>query len=70
MGIKISDAVNGVILPAAKDHAGQAVNHLTVHTQRYYNAVNEALVNVQVKEEAAAVLNSIGEALKNGTFPH
>lgn len=70
VGIKVNDAVNGVILPAAKDYVGQAVNHLSLHTEKYYNAVNKALANVQVREEAEAVLNSVAEALKNGTFPH
>ncbi len=68
VGIKINDAVNGVILPATREYVGQAVNHLIVHTQKYYNAVNEALANVQVKEEAVAALKAIGEALKDGSF--
>jgi hypothetical protein len=70
VGVGINDAVNGVILPAIRGYGGQAVNHLGVHTQRYYNAVNGALADVQVKEEAIAALKWIGEALRNGTFPH
>jgi hypothetical protein len=68
VGIRINDAVNGVLLPATKDYAGQAVNHLTVHTQKYYNAVNQALANVQTREEAVAALKVIGNALLNGTY--
>lgn len=68
-GVRINDAVNGVFLPAAKDYVGQAMNHLTLHTREYYDAVNRAMQNVQTRQEAVEVLTSIRDRLLNGSFP-
>jgi RHS repeat-associated protein len=69
VGVGINDAVNGVILPATKDFVGQASNHLTLHTKRYYDAVNEALANVQSRQQAVEALRKIAEMLRTSTFP-
>jgi RHS repeat-associated protein len=69
VGIQIDEAVNGVVLPAMRDYAGQAANHLTLHTNRYYEAVNQALANVLNREQAVQVLDAIRKSLQGGTFP-
>ena len=68
VGVKINDAVNGVFLPAVKDYAGQAMNHLTLHTHEYYDAVNKLLTTAEGHQEVVAALNFIKEGLLNGTF--
>ena len=68
-GVAIDEAVNGVVLTAVKDYAGRAMNHLTLHTGAYYRAVNQALANAVTREEVIEVLNTIRNALLNGTFP-
>jgi hypothetical protein len=69
VGVQVNEAVNGVFLPATKDYVGQAVNHLTLHTKEYYNAVNAALQNVETRAQAVQVLKDIGNALLNGNYP-
>ena len=61
--------INGVNLPAVKDYAGKAANHLRVHTHEYYNAVNEAMQNLVTKEEMTQALGIIKDRLLNGKFP-
>jgi RHS repeat-associated protein len=68
VGVQIDEAVNGVFLPAVRDYTGQAANHLTLHTQRYYQAVNDALANVQTRQEALEALRMIRDRLLAGTF--
>lgn len=68
-GVGVHEAVNGVFLPAMRDYIGPAASHLTLHTQRYYTAVNQAVANVNTREEMVAVLQWIGESLRGGTFP-
>lgn len=44
------------------------MNHLTLHTNRYYAAVNDALADIATREDAVAALGAIKQALLNGTF--
>jgi hypothetical protein len=67
-GVKINEAVNGVFLPAAKEFAGDAMNHLTLHTKAYYEAVNQALSNATTRQEVVEALQAIKDALVKGTF--
>lgn len=69
VGVGINEAVNGVILPATRDYVGKAANHLSLHTKAYYDAVNQALANVQTRQQAEEALKRISEKLRNGGFP-
>jgi hypothetical protein len=66
--VQLDEIVNGVFLPAAREYAAQAMNHLTLHTTRYYTAVNDALANVATREQAVEALAVIKQALLSGTF--
>jgi RHS repeat-associated protein len=68
-GVKINSAVNGVFLPAAKDYVGTAANHLTLHTNEYYERVNQMLSNAQSRQDVVAALAMIRDRLLNGKFP-
>jgi hypothetical protein len=68
-GVRLNDVVNGVFLPATKKYIGSAMNHLTLHTREYYDAVNRAMRDVQHREEAVDVLKGIRDGLLNGKFP-
>ncbi|MBK8214972.1 MAG: AHH domain-containing protein [Myxococcales bacterium] len=64
-GIGINDAANGVFLPAtraAPNEAGAAV-HSTVHTNAYYQTVNQMLGAATTRAEAEAALGAIRSAL-------
>ena len=67
-GVKVNEAVNGVFLPAVKGYAGQTMNHLTLHTKAYYDAVNEVLSSAQTRQEVVEALQTIKDGLLNGTF--
>jgi hypothetical protein len=67
-GIGINDAANGVFLPAtraAPNAAGAAV-HSTVHTNAYYQTVNQMLGAATTRAEAEAALGAIRSALLSG----
>ena len=70
-GISINSAVNGVFLPA--DKATEIINgetiHASLHTQPYFDAVEDALRMATTREEAADALRRIGRALQSGNFP-
>ncbi len=68
VGVGVDEAVNGVILPAVRNYAGAAANHLTLHTKEYYSAVNNALQNANTRERALEVLSELAAQLKNGTI--
>jgi uncharacterized protein RhaS with RHS repeats len=55
-GIHINDAANGVFLPATV--------HAKLHTNKYYDAVNDALAQATTKEEALEVLDALRGGLK------
>jgi hypothetical protein len=69
--IGINDVSNGVFLPA--DRATQVIAgetiHSTLHTRKYYDAVNEALKNATTRQEAIDILQGIGRALQSGDYP-
>ena len=68
-GVDVNDAINGVFLPIG-ENISKAANHLTLHTQKYYDTVNEIINQVQNKEELVKVLKGIAEALQQGKFPY
>jgi RHS repeat-associated protein len=69
--ININDAANGVFLPGSR--AAQAMSggayHPGLHTNRYYQAVNESLQRATTRQEALEVLRYIGTQLQQNTFP-
>ncbi len=68
-GIGLSEAANGVLLPATKEAAGKAMYHPSLHTRRYYEIVEVRLAKAASKQEALAVLNRVKEELIKGKFP-
>jgi hypothetical protein len=69
--IGINDASNGVFLPA--DKATLVINgetiHGSLHTNAYFEAVEEALQKATTREQAVDILRRIGQALQSGNFP-
>lgn len=68
-GISINDAANGVFLPTVKG-ASEAAYHPSLHTNAYYETVNELLRDAVSKEDALRILADISDGLKSGTFPN
>jgi hypothetical protein len=70
-GIGINDASNGVFLPA--DRATQVIAgetiHSTLHTKKYYEAVNDALAKANTRQQVIDILQSIRLALQSGDYP-
>jgi hypothetical protein len=69
--IGINDVSNGVFLPANRATqviAGETI-HSTLHTDEYYDAVNEALESATTRQEAITILQGIGRALQSGDYP-
>ena len=66
-GISINDAVNGVFLPTVKG-VSDAMYHTNLHTNNYYNEVNELLQRATTREDVIETLRQIAEQLLNGTF--
>lgn len=67
-GIGINDAANGVFLPATRasvNPTGAAV-HSTLHTNHYYQAVNQILGAATTRADVEAALNVIRQALRSG----
>lgn len=70
-GMDINDADNGVFLPRSSSSAnptGAAV-HSTLHTNDYYDAVNDALSGAQSRQDVQDILGSIRGSLQGGAFP-
>ena len=67
--ININDSANGVFLPTSKGTTG-GTYHPSLHTNSYYDEVNNLLEDATSKKEVLDILNSIGESLQNGTFTH
>jgi hypothetical protein len=67
-GIGINDAANGVFLPATSNspNAMGAAVHASLHTNRYYEAVNKLLLTAKTRERALAILAGIREKLLAG----
>jgi uncharacterized protein RhaS with RHS repeats len=60
-GVGINQAQNGVFLSESV-HAG-------IHTNAYYEAVNNAMAQATTREHALEVLNAIRQAILSGRFP-
>jgi len=67
--ININDSANGVFLPTSKGTTG-GIYHPSLHTNSYYDEVNNLLEDATSKKEVLDILNSIGVSLQNGTFTH
>lgn len=70
-GIGIDEAANGVFLPQnlkSLNPAGAAV-HSTVHTDRYYAAVNQLLGRATSRQQVIQSLAYIRQRLLSGGFP-
>jgi RHS repeat-associated protein len=70
-GIGIDEAANGVFLPSnlkSVNPTGAAV-HSTVHTERYYRAVNQLLGRATSRQQVIQSLNYIRQRLLSGGFP-
>ena len=67
-GIDMNDAANGVFLPMTK--GVKEAYHNTLHTNVYYDAVNELLSKATDSKQARDILETIAEQLCNNTFPH
>lgn len=63
----INDASNGVFLPTAKGVSNSAY-HPSLHTNAYYNKVNDMLKGATSKEDVIDILSDICEQLAKGTF--
>ncbi|MDL2268619.1 MafB family polymorphic toxin [Desulfosarcina sp. OttesenSCG-928-G17] len=77
--ISINDASNGVFLPSNKNSLinslgnvidDNAALHSTLHTNKYYDTVNDLLRQAQTKQEVLDTLDYIQNKLLDGTFPH
>lgn len=68
-GIDINATVNGVFLPQKATSTAPGMYHPTLHTQAYYDEVNERLSVVITKEQAIEVLSEIRDELISGKFP-
>ena len=70
-GICINDAENGVFLPANRATqviAGETI-HSTLHSNKYYEAVNDAIETAKTKQQAIDILARIRRALQAGDYP-
>jgi len=69
--IDLDDAANGVFLRAHQGVAstGPGATHSTIHTQKYYRAVNDKLARVRTRQGALKALEEIRQALLAGAFP-
>ena len=70
-GIGIDEAANGVFLPAnlkSVNPTGAAV-HSTIHTDRYYAAVNQLLGRATSRQQVIQSLAYIRQRLLSGGFP-
>ncbi len=72
--IDINSAENGVYLPRGSDPVkyanpnGMAV-HSKLHTNEYYDAVNDALLQAANREDAVQILDEIRKSLQQGGYP-
>ncbi|MCA9686423.1 MAG: AHH domain-containing protein, partial [Myxococcales bacterium] len=71
-GIKVSDTINGVFLPATETAAAtsKAAYHPKIHTTKYYEAVNNRLAKADSPEDVIAILGKIARELRAGKFPY
>lgn len=71
LGIDINDAANGVFLPSNKLSANPtgASVHARIHTNAYYNNVNELMSGARNVSEAKDVLGHLRRQLQGGYWP-
>jgi hypothetical protein len=67
-GTGINDAVNGQFLPIRGSSAPGAY-HPRTHTNTYYDAVNDRVVQAGSRSELEQILTDIGEELAKDIFP-
>ena len=65
--VDINNAVNGVFLPTTKDTT-ESTYHPSLHTNKYYDKVNNLLNKATSKDDVLDILDDISAALSNGTF--
>jgi hypothetical protein len=71
-GIDINASENVVSLPAFRSspNPGGATAHIgPTLMNRYYDRVNDLVVNAATREDALRILRDIGVSLQEGTFP-
>jgi RHS repeat-associated protein len=59
--VDVNSAGNGLFLPAGQ--------HARIHTNAYYDAVNEALSQATNRQQVMEILKDIGRQVQQGTFP-
>jgi hypothetical protein len=66
--IGVNDASNGVFLPGslAAENVADAAVHSKIHTNAYYETVNQVLGAATNRQEALAALDYIGQKLRAG----
>lgn len=69
--IGINDPENGAFLPCNSNTPCNAPGplHSKLHTERYYEAVNELLEAAKTREQAITILDRIRKALLASKFP-
>ncbi|WP_173222805.1 AHH domain-containing protein [Paenibacillus alba] len=66
-GVNIDSADNGVFLPTSDGYVES--NHRRIHTNVYYDNVNNLLQKSKSKEDVLDILDNIRTDLQNGAFP-
>ncbi|WP_127531742.1 AHH domain-containing protein [Paenibacillus kobensis] len=67
-GIGLNSAANGVFLPTVQG-TGNAAYHPSLHTNLYFQTVENELSNATNPSQAVQILADIESRLLNGTFP-
>ena len=62
LGIGPEDARNGAFVPRG--------NHRSIHTDKYFEVLNERLRGARNAKEGEEILDQIRKEITNGTFPH
>jgi hypothetical protein len=72
LGMNLNDPRNGVFLPSNKNSSsigtGRAI-HASLHTKKYYSAVNDIVTGARNLDELSDVLGYISGRLEGGGFP-
>ena len=69
-GVGINSADNGVYLPDKPESTAPGIYHRGLHTNTYYNEVNDRLRGAASRNEVLEALEDIRTELLNGTFPY
>lgn len=70
LDVPVNHEANGAYLPGPQIDPGDASPHRRVHTNRYYEELEDRLGRATTTEEATEILRQAGEDLANGTFPY